>query len=487
MSRYAYTRLSAQDNDFLRWESRELPMHGVGVEIFSCGPLARGGGVNFEAICEAVAASLPRMPRYRQKVIRIPGTQRSVWVDDEHFQLEHHLRHVALAHPGSEAQLRRLVSHIAETPLDRGRPLWESWVVEGLDGGRFAFVTKAHHCMFDGAGGMQSIASLLSRDPEAPISEAPHFVAKTPPSAFELRRDELRHWAGLPLQLAREARRALRERQRSRETLRERLVALAELARFKLEPASETPLNGPIGPHRSVDWTSFPLAEASAAAHAQGASLNDFVLAIVSGALRTFFEERGIDPTHLDFRASCPVNVRGTKNRERAGNFVSSWVVELPLGESEPRERLRKLHEATRALKHKHVATGVQSLVALHEWLPIDLQALSRGAQNLVVTNVPGPTEALYLRGARLERIYALAPLISNVGLTIAAVSYCEQLCIALNADEDRVPDLHAIVRALRAAFAELTAASHEPKRAAHAPASTPPAIRAALTIAASA
>jgi WS/DGAT/MGAT family acyltransferase len=483
MSRYAYTRLSAQDNDFLRWESRELPMHGVGVEIFSCGPLARGGGVNFEAICESVAASLPRMPRYRQKVVRIPGTQRSVWVDDEHFQLEHHLRHVALAHPGSEAQLRRLVSHIAEAPLDRARPLWESWVVEGLDGGRFAFVTKVHHCMFDGAGGMQSIASMLSRDPEAPLPRVPRFVAKTPPSAFELRRDELLHWAKLPLRAARETGRALRERERSRETL----SALAELARFKLDPASETPLNGPIGPHRSVDWTSFPLAEASVAAHAQGASLNDFVLAIVSGALRTFFDERGIDPAHLDFRASCPVNVRSAKDRERAGNFVSSWVVELPLSEPEPRERLRKLHEATRELKHKHFAAAVQSLVALHEWLPLDLQALSRGAQNLVVTNVPGPTEPLYLCGARLERLYALAPLIANVGLTIAAVSCGEQLCIALNADEDRVPDLHVIVRALRAAFTELAAVSEAPKRSAHAAAIPAQASRAPLTIAASA
>jgi len=483
MSRYAYTRLSAQDNDFLRWESRELPMHGVGVQIFSCGPLARGGGVNFEAICEAVAASLPRMPRYRQKVVGIPGTQRSVWVDDEHFQLEHHLRHVALAHPGSEAQLRRLVSHIAEAPLDRGRPLWESWVVEGLDGGRFAFVTKVHHCMFDGAGGMQSIASLLSRDPEAPLADAPRFVAKTSPSAFELRRDELLHWAKLPLRAARETSRALRERERSRETLR----ALGELARFKLDPASETPLNGPIGPHRCVDWTSFPLAEASAAAHAHGASLNDFVLAIVSGALRAFFEDRGIDPAHLDFRASCPVNVRSAKDPERTGNFVSSWVVALPLSEPDPHERLRKLHEATRELKHKHVAVAVQSLVALHEWLPIDLQALSRGAQNLVVTNVPGPSEPLYLRGARLERIYALAPLIANVGLTIAAVSCGGQLCIALNADEDRVPDLHVIVRALRAAFTELAAARPEPKRASDAAAIPVQGSRAPLTIAASA
>ncbi len=484
MSRHAYSRLSAQDNDFLRWERRSLPMHGVAVQIFSNGPLARAGGVNFEAVREAVAAALPRMPRYRQKVVGIPGTTRAVWVDDEHFQLEHHLRHVAVAHPGAEAQLRRLVSHIAESPLDRGRPLWESWVIEGLEGGRFAFVTKAHHCMFDGTGGMQALEQLLSRDPNAPLSEAPRWVPKTPPSGLELRRDELVHWAELPWRLAREATGAARERGSS--TLREQLSALAELARFKLEPASDTPLNGPIGPHRVVDWAVFSLGDARAAAHARGASLNDFVLAIVTGALRAFFDERGVDPDRLDFRASCPVNVRAPKDRGRAGNHVSSWVVALPLAEREPLERLRKLHTATRALKEHRVAAGVQALVALHEWLPIDLQALSRGAQNLVVSNVPGPEHALYLRGARLESMIALAPLIANVGLTIVATSYDGKLCVGLNADEDRVPDVHEVVRALRAAFAE-TLAACMPKRAPAPPSETVAALRALVPVATSA
>jgi WS/DGAT/MGAT family acyltransferase len=469
MSRYAYTRLSAQDNDFLRWESRSLPMHGVGVQIFSAGPLARGGGVNFEAICEAVAATLPRVPRYRQKVVFIPGTARAVWVDDEHFQLEHHLRHVAVAHPGAEAQLRRLVAHIAETPLDRGRPLWECWVIEGLEGGRFAFVTKAHHCMVDGAGGMQLLAQQLSRDPNAPLPEAPRWVPKTPPSRLELRRHDAVQRAQLPFRLAREAWHALRDGERTRESLRERLSAIGELARFKLEPASDTPLNGAIGPHRVVDWASFPLAEAREAAHAHHASVNDFVLAIVTGALRAFFDERGVDPDHLDFRASCPVNVRTAKDRERAGNFVSSWLVRLPLAERDPLERLRRVHEATRALKERHVAAGVESLVALHEWLPLDLQALSRGAQNLVVTNVPGPEHPLYLRGAQLESLYALAPLLANVGLAIAATSYDGKLCVALNADEDRVPDVHEVVRLLRAAHTELVHAA-APKRTSPAP-----------------
>jgi WS/DGAT/MGAT family acyltransferase len=490
MSRYAYSRLSAQDNDFLRWESRRLPMHGVAVQLFACGPLARGGGVNFEAIREAVAAALPRMPRYRQRVVQIPGSARAVWVDDERFQLEHHLRHVAVAHPGAEAQLRRLVSHIAETPLDRGRPLWESWVIEGLDGGRFAFVTKAHHCMFDGAGGMQLIEQLLARDPAAPLPEAPRWFPKTPPSPLELRRDELARRATLPWRAARAAAAGWRDRARTRETLRERVRALGELARFKLEPASETPLNGPIGPHRIVDWASFDLDEARAAAHAHAASLNDFVLAIVAGALRTFFDERGIDPGALDFRSSCPVNVRAAKDRARGGNFVSSWVVALPLAERDPLERLRKLHAATRALKEQRVASGVQSLVALHEWLPLDLQALSRGAQNLVVSNVPGPDHALYLRGARLESMIALAPLIANIGLSIVATSYDGKLCIGLNADEDRVPDLHEIVRALRRAHAELVAAC-APKRAPQpaplAAAAAPPALRAHEAVATSA
>ncbi len=206
------------------------------------------------------------------------------------------------------------------------------------------------------------------------------------------------------------------------------------------------------------------------------------MLALVAGALRSFFDARGIDPARLDVRASCPVNVRADKDRESAGNFVSSWLVALPLGEPDPHERLRRLRETTRALKRKHVATGVQSLMALHEWLPIDFQALSRGAQNLVVTNVPGPSEPLYLRGARLEKIFALAPLLANVGLSVAAVSCGDRLCIALNADEDRVPDLHAIVHALRAAYAELAVREERTRGAAPSAAS-----RGALTVAASA
>ncbi len=460
MSRYAYSRLSAQDNDFLRWESRSLPMHGVVVQIFENGPLARNGGVDFEAVRAAVASALPRLPRYRQKLAWIPGSERAVWVDDPHFELSHHTRHVAVPHPGSEDELRRLVARIAELPLDRARPLWEIWVIEGLEGRRFALVTKAHHCMVDGAGGIEMLSELLSRDAEAPLPEPPRYVPNPIPSAFELRRAEFERWAALPLRAANSAVRALRDRDAAAADLRERLRAHGALARFKLARASDTPLNGAIGPHRIVDWASFPLAQAKAAAHAHGASLNDLVLAVVSGALRTFLRERGVHPEKLDFRASCPVNVRKPKEVARLGNHVSSWVVKLPLAEPDPATRLRLLRETTRALKESHVALGVETVNQLHEWLPIDLQALSQGAQNLVVTNVPGPQVPLFLRGARLLSLYAFAPLIANVGLTIAVVSYDGKLCFGFNADEDCVPDLCEVVRAARVAFAELGGAA---------------------------
>jgi WS/DGAT/MGAT family acyltransferase len=437
-------------------------MHGVGVQIFENGPLAREGGVCFEAIRDAVAAALPRVPRYRQKLAFAPGSDRAVWVDDAHFQLDHHLRHVAVPHPGSEEQLGRLVAHIAEYPLDRGRPLWESWVVEGLTGGRFAWVTKAHHCMFDGAGGMGLISRLLSPDPDAPLHEPPRFIPMPAPSAFELRRGEWAHWAGLPLRAARGAAALARRRDALARDLRERLEAFGELARFKLERASDTPLNGPIGPHRTVGWTTFALDDAKRAAHAHDASLNDFVLALLAGALRNYLAERGVRPEALDFRASCPVNVRKEKDRERLGNRVSSWVVPLPIGEADPLERLRAVRAATRAQKEKHVALAVETVNQLHEWLPIDLQSLSEGTQNLIITNVPGPQHPLYLRGARMESMFALAPLIANIGLAVAVISYCGRLCFGFNADEDRVPDLPALVAAVRESFAELASAAQQ-------------------------
>ncbi len=460
MEHYNYERLSAQDNDFLLWETPALPMHGSGLSIFEAGPLATpGGGIDFEAVQRAFAAVLHRVPRYRQKLMWVPGEARAVWVDDPHFRIDYHVRHIALPRPGTETQLKRLAADLMERPLDRGRPLWETWVIEGLEGGRFALISKTHHCMIDGASGMALMQTLFSILPEAERGAAPRYVPRPPPSALELQRDAWRRRLSLPARLASEVRRLWRNEEVAT-ALRGQARALAQLARFKLLPAAETPLNGPIGPHRIFDWLELPLDDVRAVRRARGCSLNDVVLATVTGAVREFLIGRQLRPERLDFRVSAPVNVRRDGDPERLGNQVSSWIVRLPLGESDPLAQLREIHATTSALKQSNQAAGIELLTKLHEVLPFDIQGMSKGTQNLLVTNVLGPQLPLYLLGAKLLALFAQPPLIDHIGLAISVLSYDGKLGFGFTGDLDRVPDLADFVRDVARAFERLAGAA---------------------------
>jgi len=465
MDHFHFDRLSVQDNDFLRWETPALPMHGSGISIFEEGPLAtREGGVDFAAIKAAMASVLHHVPRYRQKLVWIPGEEHAVWVDDARFNLDYHMRHVALPRPGSEAQLKRMAADIMERPLDRGRPLWETWVIEGLQGGRFALIAKAHHCMVDGASGMSLMQHIFQPSPEVRLAEAPRFLPRPPPTAAQLRRASQRRRLDLPARALRELGSFVRESADLRHDLAGRLRALGELARMKLVPASETPLNGEIGPHRIFDWLELPLDALKAVRHAEGCSINDVVLASVSGAVRELMIARQLRPEELDFRVSAPVNVRGPADRERLGNHVSSWIVRLPVGLRDPLEQLRVLHETTQALKDSNQALGVEMATRVREWLSFDVQALSKGTQNMLVTNVPGPAFPLYMLGAKMLALYAQAPLIKNIGLAVSAISYNGAVGFGFNADYDRLPDLAEFARQVGCAFERLAKAARSPR-----------------------
>ena len=458
-SHYNYDRLSAQDNDFLLWETPALPMHGSGLQIFEAGPLATPeGGIDFEAVQRAFAAVLHRVPRYRQKLMWVPGEARAVWVDDPHFRIDYHMRHIALPRPGSDAQLKRLAADLMERPLDRGRPLWENWLIEGLEGDRFALINKTHHCMIDGASGMALMQTLFSISPKLELREPPRYVPRPAPTALELQRDAWRRRLGLPGRLLSEAGRLWSEG--VSHELAGQARALAKLARFKLLPASDTPLNGPIGPHRIFDWLELPLEEVRAVRRARGCSLNDVVLATVTGAVREYLIGRQLRPERLDFRVSAPVNVRRGGDTERLGNQVSSWIVRLPLGEADPLSQLRAVHATTSALKQSNQAAGVELVIRLHEFLPFDIQGMSKGAQNLLVTNVPGPQFPIYLLGAKMLALFAQPPLIDNIGLAISVLSYNGKLGFGFTGDLDRVPDVADFVRDLARAFERLSAAA---------------------------
>ena len=453
MARFAYERLSGQDNDFLVWESPNLPMHIGGTQIFDAGPLrTEEGGIDFESIKQLTQSILHRIPRYRQKLAWIPGAKHAVWVDDEHFNLDYHFRHTSLPRPGSDEQLKRLAARVMEHALDRSRPLWETWVVEGLAGDRFALISKMHHCMIDGAGGMDLTEILLSQTAERKIRKSPRYIPRPVPSQSELLRDERLRRLSMPL----EALRGLKEfGERSENVLDEmgmRLRALGELAQWKTRAASETPLNGPVCPHRIVDWTNMPLADLKALRKQLGCSVNDVVLTIVTGAIRRFMLRRTVSPDSLDFRVSTPVNVRSESDRQ-AGNRVSSWVVPLPLGEEDPLRQVEAIAETTRALKKSNQSIAVEMVKTLAEWLPINIQAASVGTMNMIVTNVPGPQFPLYMLGAEVVEMHPHPPLIENLALSIGVVSYNGRMCWGFNADYDRVPDLEEFVIGIERSF----------------------------------
>jgi WS/DGAT/MGAT family acyltransferase len=461
MSHYKYERLSAQDNDFLQWERENLPMHGGATQIFTAGPLAKeGGGIDFETIKRGIEAILHKIPRYRQKLAWIPGEEHAIWVDDPHFNLDYHVRHTSLPHPGSDDQLKMLAARIAERPLDRLRPLWEIWVVEGLEGDRFATIGKTHHCMVDGAGGMALAQNLFSTSPEFSIRDPQRYIPRPQPSDTELRRDEILRFAGLPLRMAQQLQKFIRNTEDLPSEIIERGRAIFQMARLKLVPASDTPLNGPVGPHRIMDWFSIPLDDIKTIRKRLGCSVNDVVLGIMTSAVREFLITRQVRPEEIEFRVASPVNVRPKGQEGPQGNHVSTWIVSLPVSEPDPLKQIEEIHEATQEFKRSHQSAAIEMLETLHEWVPLDLQSLSEGTQNMYVTNVPGPSFPLYLLGAELQELYIQAPLIENVGLTVAVLSYNGRACWGFTADYDRIPDLRDFVGHVRAACEHISKAA---------------------------
>ena len=463
MARYAYDRLSAQDASFLAAEGGCTPMHVSAIQIFEAGPLREDGGIAIGKIRRGYESVLHGVPRYRQKLAWVPFENRPVWVDDPHFQLDYHIRHVALPHPGGLEELKRLASRVLEHPLDRNRPLWELWVVEGLSGDRFATIAKTHHCMVDGASGVELAQRLLSPDPHAPVDDPPSFYPRPIPSGAELLRDEMMRRMLMPL-------RALRGLAAFRDEVDDvasevgvRLRALADLAGVAIRRASETPLNGDLCPHRRFDWLDMSLGEVKAVRRKLGCTVNDVVLATVTEAVRRFMLSRNVDPARIRFRAAAPVSVRSEREKDLPGNRVSSWMVELPIGETDRLRQVEILRKETEYLKSSRQALGVDMLMTAAEIAPMPLfrfgAHLASGPVNTIVTNVPGPQFPLYMQGARMLAMIPQVPLIPGIGLGIALMSYDGRIFWGFTADYELVPDLSAFVRSIAASFADLALA----------------------------
>ena len=461
-----YQRLSVADQIFLDMESPEAHMHVAGCFLFDARPL-RGehGGIDFERIERYFASRLYKLPRYRQRIHRIPVEGDPIWVDDPTFNLHYHLRHTQLPPPGDERQLKRLCGRIVSQALDRGKPLWEMWVVDGVEGDRVAVVTKVHHCLTDGVGGVELLATLLTPEPLKTFEPAPPFLPRRAPERSELIRDAVARRMTLPGTLARGLLRAARHPIDTADGIGSTLQALREANELSMSSASETPINGPIGAHRRFDWLALELGAIKAIKNRAGATVNDVCLAIATGAFRHFLERRGLTPRELgelDFRAACPVNVREEKENGGLGNRVANLFVRLPIGEADPVARLAEIHETMETLKSsgQRDAMGVVERAAelTHPSLMTFMarQTLERNSTNFVLTNVPGPRAPWYLLEGQLLETYPVVPLIKGHGVDIALMSYCGGLYWGFCADWELVPDLHDLVLATREAFEEL-------------------------------
>ncbi len=467
VARPHYERLSAMDTSFLILERPQSPLHVSATLIYETGPLARpDGGIDVDAYRAATEAVLHRIPRYRQKLQWIPVVGHPVWVDDTSFNLDYHLRHTSLPRPGSEEQLKKLSARIMAQPLDHSKPLWEAWVVEGLEGGRFAVISKIHHCMVDGMAGKDLAQILHSTDPEERLREpAPPWNPVEPPSGRQLLTDEIGRYLGLPARAARGLRAARAELAEVGESVGTRVDSIRQMMSAMRDAPTKTALNGPVGPHRRFDWRDMPLADVKAVRRKLGCTINDLVLATVTGAVRDFLLARGESVDDIDFRIAAPVSIRSDADHEM-GNRVSQWFVRAPVDEPDPLARVEQIRIATEELKASRQALDADLIMNIAEWTPTILLSLaSRSASgsapyNMMVTNVPGPQEPLYLLGARLQSLYSQVPIADTTALGVALVSYAGKLCWGFNADFESVPDLDVFVDAIDASFQEIAHAA---------------------------
>ena len=461
----ANDRLTGLDASFLHLEDDRTHMHVAAVMTFDGEPPA------YDDVIDAIDARLHLVPRYRQKLAFVPLSQgRPRWVDDPHFNLRYHVRMTALPQPGTEDDLKRLAGRVFSQPLDRDKPLWEIWVVDGLDGGeRFGLLSKTHHALVDGISGIDIVSVLFDTKPEPAPPErttAKRWLPQPSPSRAQLLGEALVERATVPAEIARGVRALLRTPRRIAQAAVQNVVGLGALAWTGLSPAPPTPYNTRIGPHRRFTWVRMELADVKAIKDALGGTVNDVMLSIVAGALGLHLRRRGEEVTGLELKAMVPVSVRADEARGALGNQVAAMMAPLPVGCDEPHVRYQLIHDAMDQIKRSGQAVGAQVLTELTGFAPPNImsQASRLVARqrwfNVVVTNVPGPQFPLYLMGHEMIDLIPMVPLAQNQGLGIAIMSYNGRICFGLVGDYDVLYDLDDLAEDFQTALAELAAAA---------------------------
>lgn len=466
-----YERLTALDVSFLGFENANVHMHVAAVSLFDATPHSDDSGkLDYEAIRGAIEQALVTTPRFRQKLVKVPLFRNAVWVDDDHFNLEYHVRHTALPPPGDERDLQRLAGRILSQKLDRGRPLWEMWVVEGLEGGRFALIVKAHHCMVDGVAGLDILTGMLRLEPEvkrpdAANSRTPDWTPRPQVSEMRLFLDELALRTSAQIDVLRLGRQLIADPRRTTAELAEVVRGIGELARVSADRAADSRLNAAVGPFRRFAWSTTPLPEVSEIRRRFGGTINDVALATVAGALGEFLVSHGEAVDNESFHVQFPVSTRAADDHG-AGNRVAMLIAPLPIAERDPAERLRRVVEITDRAKHSGQQRGIEALSQLSDRSFPQLHSIfgKLGVRqrpfNVVVTNVPGPKDPVYLLAARMLGIFPLVPLLVNQTLGIAFFSYSGMLQWGFHADWDAVPDLQDFVDGIDRHFTALLEAA---------------------------
>jgi diacylglycerol O-acyltransferase len=455
-------RLSALDVSFLTNESSSSHMHVGGICIFE------GPPPSYEDLLEHVRSRLHLVPRFRQKLAYPPvPTGRPFWIDDPGFNLEYHVRHSALPSPGSEEQLRNMAARVFSQQLDRDKPLWELWMVQGLTRKRFALVTKTHHALVDGVSGVDIATVLFDVKPvPEPADDDHEWVPSPEPSSASLLVRDAEAVARTPIGFLRRLERAIEHPRETLHQAAEAAEALGEVGWNFANPAPKVPLNVEIGSHRRYEWVRADLAQFKRIKGVLGGTVNDVVLAVVSGALRRWLLSRGIKPDGLELRAQVPVSIRTSDQQGHLGNQIAVVRGPIPVYVEDPIKRLELCRRGMEGIKESKQALGAEVISRFNDFAPPTLLAqaarvnFSTRLFNLVVTNVPGPQIPLYVLGRELEDIFPVGFLPPDQALFVAIMSYNGGINFGLLADYDAIDDVDAIAAGIEASIAELAEAA---------------------------
>jgi diacylglycerol O-acyltransferase / wax synthase len=450
------------DASFLYLEDGITHLHIAACSIFA------GPAPPYLEVVAAIGNKLDRVPRYRQVVRFVPlQLGRPVWVDDPHFNLEYHVRHTALPAPGGHRELRHLMGRLMSQELDRRRPLWEAWVVEGLEDGRWALITKIHHCMADGVSGNELHAVVLDRDPLVHQTPNGTWKPERPPSDGRLVADALVSLARSPYEQLRALQHVLRSPRRSLGQLREFAGGVASFAQG-LVPTEPNSLSGSIGPHRRWTWACTRLDDLKQVRRRFGGTVNDVILTVIASGLRDVLIARGEPVGRIKVRTLVPVSTRRQDEHGTYNNRVSAMLAELPVALDDPVERLATMSKHMQTLKASHETEAGESLTALGQQAPfVAIAAAERAvirilrsrpqhSVNTVTTNVPGPQYPLYLAGREMLEYLPFVPIAPGVRVGVAIVSYNGKVAFGITGDYDSVPDIDVLAAGIESSVAEL-------------------------------